>query len=175
MIKKASPADIPSLVALLNSAYRGEASKKGWTSEADKIEGDIRTDESQLQELMQTTGAAFFKYIDDSGNIGGCVFLQKLGEKLYLGMLCVSPGLQAKGTGKNIMTVAEEYARQKECTAIFMRVFSFRHELISWYEKQGYYKTGEIVAFENSPYGTASEKLEFLIMEKRVSLHNQSR
>lgn len=168
MIKKASSSDIPALVALLNSAYRGEASKQGWTSEADKIEGDIRTDEDQLQELMQTPNAVFLKYTGNSGNIVGCVFLHKREEKLYLGMLCVSPVVQAKGVGKKLMTAAEGYARQENCPAIFMRVFSFRHELIRWYEKQGYYKTGEINPFENSRYGTATEKLEFLIMEKKI-------
>ena len=42
-IKIAIQADIPSIVALLNSAYRGESSMKGWTTEAHLIGGNVRT------------------------------------------------------------------------------------------------------------------------------------
>ncbi len=45
--------DIPDLLQLINSAYRGEEAKKGWTHEADLIEGSIRTDEASLLQLIQ--------------------------------------------------------------------------------------------------------------------------
>lgn len=169
MIARANHADIPALVSLLNRAYRGEESKKGWTTEADMISGGIRTDEAQLKEMMDKPGAVFLKYVNDEGIIQGCVFLDKREGKLYLGMLSVNPELQAMGTGKKIMQAAEEYARQQQCPAIFMRVVSVRPELIAWYERQGYKKTGEVQPFEDSIYGTATMPFEFLIMEKKIS------
>jgi hypothetical protein len=75
-IIQATLKDIPALEALLNSAYRGEGSKKGWTSEARLIEGDLRTDAGTLQKLMHTPGAVFLKYVNEENVIEGCVFLQ---------------------------------------------------------------------------------------------------
>ncbi|MEP7372494.1 MAG: GNAT family N-acetyltransferase [Chitinophagaceae bacterium] len=161
--------DIPQLVALINSAYRGDASKKGWTTEADLLKGEIRTNEETMAQLMQTKGSEFLKYINEQNEIEGCVFLDKKGTRLYLGMLSVSPLVQAKGTGKQLMNAATNYAKREECNAIYMRVISLRHELISWYEKQGYYKTGQTEAFpDDNRFGIPTQPLEFLILEKMI-------
>lgn len=164
----ANTQDIPALVALLNSAYRGDASKKGWTTEADMIEGELRTDKDDMLRLMKQPDTVFLKYTNDKNEIDGCVFLQKRQGKMYLGMLSVNPKLQARGTGKEIMAAAEEYARQQGCPAIFMRVISLRHELIAWYERKGYHRTGEMQPFENSRFGTASVPFDFLVMQKEL-------
>ena len=161
--------DIPELVSLINSAYRGDASKKGWTTEADLLEGEIRTNEETLEQLLQTNGAVFLKYINEQNEIEGCIFLDKKGDQLYLGMLSVSPILQAKGTGKTLMNAAVDYAKQEGCDSIFMRVISLRHELINWYEKLGYSKTGQTEAFPNdNRFGIPTQPLEFFIMEKMI-------
>ena len=84
-------------------------------------------------------------------------------------MLSVSPLLQAKGTGKQLMNAAAGYAKQEGCDSIFMRVISVRYELINWYEKQGYYKTGQTEAFpDDNRFGIPTQPLEFLIMEKMI-------
>lgn len=131
MIRFAVQSDIPDLVLLINSAYRGEVSKKGWTTEANLISGDIRTDKSQMEEQMKAPGAVFLVYQNEVGTLEGSVFLHKKGDKLYLGMLSVLPELQAKGIGKKLMSAAEAYAMQENCNSIYMRVISERHELIS--------------------------------------------
>lgn len=158
--------DIPALVKLLNNAYRGEESKKGWTTEADMVAGDLRTDEVNLKELMELPDAAFLKFTNAKNEIEGCVFLHKRQGKIYLGMLSVSPGLQAKGIGKQIMAAAELFAKEQGCPAVFMRVISIRHELVAWYERQGYNKTGEIQPFDDTKFGTAKQPIEFVVMQK---------
>lgn len=159
--------DIPSLVPLLNSAYRGDASKKGWTTEADMIEGSLRTDETTLSELMQQPGAVILKYTDPENKIAGCVFLRKEDKKIYLGMLSVSPLIQAKGIGKQLMAAAEAYAAEQACTSIYMRVISIRYELIAWYERKGYYNTGITQPFPNEPkFGIPKQPIEFILMQK---------
>ncbi|HLG38495.1 MAG TPA: GNAT family N-acetyltransferase [Chitinophagaceae bacterium] len=168
-ILQATAEDIPALEALLNSAYRGEEAKKGWTNEADLIEGDIRTDASALHKLMHSPEAIFLKYINEENIIEGCVFLQKKENRLYLGMLSVSPLIQAKGIGKQLMTEAEEYARHKNCTSIFIKVISLRHELVAWYERKGYRKSGETEPFPaQDSFGRARQPLEFVIMERVI-------
>ncbi len=168
-ILTATSADIPALVALLNSAYRGDASKKGWTTEADLLKGELRTDEATVKELMQTPGAVFLKYVNEENNLAGCVFLHKKENKLYLGMLSVSPMIQAKGIGKQLMAAAAEHAQQQNCTSIFMKVISVRHELVNWYERHGYQKTGETEPFPaGNRFGVPTQPLEFVILEKNI-------
>lgn len=159
--------DIPALVALMDSAYRGDESKKGWTSEADLLLGNKRTDESIVNEMMKTPGAVFLKYINYRNEVDGCVFLQKNDNRLYLGMLCVSPLAQANGIGKQLMSQAEMHAKNLNCTSIYMSVISVRHELIAWYERKGYFKTGETKPFPvDERFGIPTQKLEFEILEK---------
>ncbi len=168
-ITKANTRDIPQLEKLLNNAYRGEDSKKGWTTEADLLEGNIRTDASTLYKIMHEPGASLLKYTNDQGEVEGCVFLQKHAQRLYLGMLSVLPWLQAKGIGKLLMKAAETYAKDNNCSVIFMKVISARNELIAWYERKGYRKTGQTESFTpDGKFGTPTQPLEFLIMEKIV-------
>lgn len=168
-IRIATEPDIPVLVKLINSAYRGEESKAGWTTEADVVAGDIRTDEENLNELMKKPGAVFLTYTNDKNEIEGTVFLHNREPgKLYLGMLSVNPELQTKGTGKKMMAAAEVHARNLNCQCIYMRVISIRHELIAWYERQGYYQTGETQPFPSDKFGMAKQPLEFIVLQKDI-------
>jgi len=168
MVTIATEKDIPALNVLINSAYRGDSSKQGWTTEADLL-GGIRTDEESLKEMMQNANASILKY-EKENKILACVYLKKEDDKLYLGMLTVSPQLQNKGIGKILLKASEEEARKTNCAAIFMTVISQRTELINWYKKHGYIDTGEKKPFpENDPrFGIPKTKLEFIVMEKNI-------
>ena len=159
--------DIPVLDKLVNSAYRGESSKKGWTTEADLLDG-IRTDEHGLQIMFQNPNATILKY-EEAGQLLGCVYLETKGTDLYLGMLTVSPDAQTNGIGKQLMAAAEQMAIVQHCRAITMTVITVRHELIAWYERRGYRPTGERIPFPNNPnLGILKQSLEFMIMEKAL-------
>ena len=161
-------ADIPQLLPLINNAYRGEEAKKGWTHEADLIDGPIRTNETSIKQLIQKPDAIILKYLHD-GKIAGCVYLEKKEERLYLGMLSVSPEIQAQGIGKKLLKAAEEHAKNKNCTVIEMTVISVRHELIAWYERNGYHQTTKREPFPaNGKFGNPRRQLEFIYMEKQV-------
>lgn len=95
------------------------------------------------------------------------MYLQKKNESLYLGMLSVSPDLQAKGTGKFLLKAADDYARKHGCTQIEMTVISVRKELISWYNRQGYVDTGHTEPFpQDERFGKPVKPIEFMIMKK---------
>lgn len=163
----ATEADIASVKDLLNISYRGEASKKGWTTEAELITGETRADENMVRKVMQQPGSVFLKYTDADGQMTGCVNLQQHGEKIYLGMFSVAPHLQGAGIGKQILEASEEYALHVKCSSIYMSVISLRKELISWYQRHGYADTGKRIPFEEDGItGTHLQKLEFMIMEK---------
>jgi ribosomal protein S18 acetylase RimI-like enzyme len=169
MIEKAEKKDIPGLVKLINSAYRGDESRKGWTTEADIIEGELRTDESVLSAMLIRKVSVILKYILHD-EICGCVHLEDQNGKLHLGMLSVSPSMQGKNIGKKLLSAAEEYALENNLTAIVMSVISLRHELIAWYEKHGYKKTGETKPFpsDDNKFGSPKQPLDFVIMEKSL-------
>jgi N-acetylglutamate synthase-like GNAT family acetyltransferase len=105
MITKATIEDVTALNNLVNSAYRGESSKKGWTTEADLL-GGIRTTEKGLTETIQKSDTTILKYTDNQEVIA-CVMLVEKADKLYLGMLTVSPELQGGGVGKKLLYEAE--------------------------------------------------------------------
>lgn len=167
-ITAAAKSDTPALVCLINSAYRGEASKKGWTTEADLLDG-MRTDEANISELMDDANAVFLKCLSEEGKLTGSVYLQRQNDKIYLGMLSVSPELQGAGIGKQLMRAAEEYATKNNCLSIFMTVISVRLELIAWYERHGYKKTGETKPFPaGGKFGMQKQPLELIVLEKNV-------
>lgn len=167
-ISIADEADILSIVKLLNSAYRGESSKKGWTTEANLIAGEERTNEEDIKNIMQQPGSIILKFTD-KGVITGCVNLQQLKKKIYLGMLSVSPSLQNGGVGKQLLAAAEEFARFVKYDNIYMSVISVRSELINWYNRHGYFATGELKPFiENELTGKHLQPLEFMILEKKL-------
>ena len=168
MITEATIADIPSLNQLINSAYRGESSKKGWTTEANILEGK-RTTEDELIEIIQDQKNTILKY-SENNEIIGCVLLVEKEDELYLGMLTVSPELQNSGIGKKLMQQAEIYASDLGLSKIVMTVISVREELISWYKRKGFVDTGAREPFPASDVfsQTANEPLEFMVLEKRI-------
>ena len=168
MITKATLQDIPALNILINSAYRGETSKKGWTTEANLLEGK-RTNEEELTETILNPKNTILKYTENDKIIGSVLLVEKE-HQLYLGMLTVSPELQNSGIGKKLLAEAENHAKALGLSSIIMTVISVREELIAWYKRHGYVDTGEREAFpESGIHVTVSEvPLEFIYLEKRI-------
>jgi ribosomal protein S18 acetylase RimI-like enzyme len=167
-IMQAEHTDVAAICALVNSAYRGDTSRKGWTTEADLLDG-IRIDELMLEDYIKDENAIILKCIDDANAIVGCVYLRHDGGHLYLGMLTVSPELQAKGIGKLLLHASEEHATRKGCKSIVITVITSRTELIEWYKRHGYRETGEKQPFPKSErFGKPKQPLEFLVMEKSL-------
>jgi ribosomal protein S18 acetylase RimI-like enzyme len=168
MITKATLADIPALNILINSAYRGESSKKGWTTEANLLEGK-RTTEEELTETIQNPKNTILKFTEN-GKIISSVLLVEKEHQLYLGMLTVDPELQNSGIGRKMLAEAENHAKSLGLTSIIMTVISVREELIAWYKRNGYVDTGDREAFPSSDiHINISEKpLEFIYFEKQL-------
>jgi predicted N-acetyltransferase YhbS len=162
----ATERDIPALDKLVNSAYRGDSSRKGWTTEADLLDG-IRTSETGLHEMMAKKNAVIL--IAEENEIDGCVYLEKQEDSLYLGMLTVKPDLQGKGTGAALMKASELKAKEMGCNNIRMTVITVREELIAYYKRKGFKDTGERAPFPTDPkFGIPKQPLEFMVMEKHL-------
>ncbi len=157
------------VVALVNSAYRGEGSKKGWTTEADLIEGTLRIDKDSLYKMLDRPGSVVLT-CKDADTVVGCVYLKKDDEGLYLGMLSVSPSMQGSGTGKKLLQAAEEHAIETGAKYIVMSVIDLRHELIAWYERHGYKRTGETKPFPaDDKFGKPRLPMCFVILKKMIN------
>lgn len=168
MITKATLEDVSSLNKLINSAYRGESSKKGWTTEANLLEG-LRTTEQELTETIANPKNTILKFTENNAIIG-CVLLIEKEQQLYLGMLTVSPELQNSGVGKKLLQQAEIHALALGLPKIVMTVISVREELISWYKRNGYIDTGAKEPFPVSEahVSISEQPLEFIVLEKKI-------
>ncbi|WP_330237065.1 GNAT family N-acetyltransferase [Streptomyces sp. NBC_00566] len=147
--RDATGADVDALVALVESAYRGDASRAGWTTEADILDGQ-RTDPEGVLQVVEAPDSKLL-VVERDDRIVACCQLEHRGTHAYFGMFAVSPTLQGAGLGKAVMTEAERQARTAwGATEMHMTVISVRDDLIGWYERRGYRRTGEMTPF---PYG----------------------
>ncbi|MBO0833739.1 MAG: GNAT family N-acetyltransferase [Actinobacteria bacterium] len=148
--RRATSADVGAIVKLVESAYRGDASRAGWTTEADLLDGQ-RTDTAAVGELLATPDGIVL-LAEDAGQLVGCCHLERrTGGEAYFGMFSVQPTQQSNGVGGQLLTEAERLAQQEwAATTMVMTVIAQRTELISWYERRGYHRTGELRPF---PYG----------------------
>ncbi|MBK8726371.1 MAG: GNAT family N-acetyltransferase [Holophagaceae bacterium] len=139
--------DIEALVALVNSAYRGDASRAGWTTEADLITGP-RIDGDGLRELINAPGSLLLLCLQ-GGAIIGSVHLKRLeAHSAYLGLFVVQPTLQGSGIGRRFLAEAEATVQQAwGSRRMTMSVITIRPELVAYYERRGYRRTGELHPF----------------------------
>ena len=181
--RDATEADIPALIALVTSAYRGDASRVGWTTEADILDGQ-RIDAAMLHEDLQRPQSVILlaeetrddtpprliacahiavEHGDDDGSDDGR-------DAAYFGMFSVRPELQGGGIGRMVLDEAERLARERfACTRMRMTVIDCRDELIAYYERRGYRRTGIKKPFPhgNPRYGLPKrDDLQFEVLEK---------
>jgi GNAT superfamily N-acetyltransferase len=143
-IRRAKPGDVDDVVSLVESAYRGESSRAGWTTEADLLDGQ-RTDPDEVASVLDDLIVAE----DDSGLVGCCTLIPRDGHA-YFGMFAVRPGLQGGGVGSQLLAEAERLAAEHGAGHVEMTVISTRTELIDFYLRRGYVDIGETRPF---PYG----------------------
>ncbi|MFJ7150220.1 GNAT family N-acetyltransferase [Streptomyces sp. NPDC100445] len=166
--RDATEADVDALVALVESAYRGDSSRAGWTTEADILEGR-RTDPEAVLAVIEAPASRLLA-VERDGRVVACCQLEHRGDHAYFGMFAVSPALQGSGLGGAVMAEAERVARETwDATEMRMTVISVRGDLIAWYERRGYRRTGRTEPF---PYGDERfgvpqrDDLEFEVLAK---------
>jgi ribosomal protein S18 acetylase RimI-like enzyme len=172
MFRRAGAPDVPGLVALIESAYRGESSRAGWTTEAHLLDGP-RTDAEAVSAVVTADGSAML-VAEDGGELVGCCRLdQRPGGEAYFGMFSVRPGQQGRGRGREILAEAERLARDEwGANTMVMTVLAQRLDLIAWYERRGYRPTGESQPF---PYGNPRfgipkrPDLSFVVLAKALA------
>jgi ribosomal protein S18 acetylase RimI-like enzyme len=168
--RRAIASDVPAIVPLVQSAYRGEASRAGWTSEADLLDG-ARTDPEDVQSCIDRERSAILLG-ERTGELVACAHIAVEHGAGYFGMFSVVPGLQGGGVGSAVLEEAERIVRVEWHVAVMrMSVIDVRAELIAFYERRGYARTGVTKPF---PYGTERfgiprrSDLRFAVLEKAL-------
>lgn len=162
--------DTARLVEHIENAYRGDASRVGWTTEADLLGGQ-RTDAQEIEGILANRAARLLLALEDD-KLVGCVLLRRSGASVYIGMLAVVPNRQGGGIGRGLLAEAERRAKREfGLTQAYMTVIEQRFELIDWYVRRGYVRTARTEPF---PYGDPRfglpkrDDLRFVVLEKAL-------
>jgi ribosomal protein S18 acetylase RimI-like enzyme len=168
--RDAGAGDVDAVVALVESAYRGDASRQGWTTEADLLDGR-RTGADDVAACLQRPRSRIL-LAERDGALLACAHVAEEDGAGYFGMFSVDPARQGGGIGKQLLAEAERMASEEwSLRAMRMTVIDVRDELIAFYERRGYRRTG---IFKPFPYGDARfglpkrGDLRFEILEKSL-------
>jgi len=172
-LEAATLQDAGEVSRVVNTAYRGEDSAAGWTSEIGILSGP-RSDTAAIEQLIATgTATVLVARNGDARSVIGCICVEALDAATwYFSMIAIDPKRQAQGLGKKVVAAAETYVRARGATRARMTVIQIRRALVDWYQRQGYRPTGEIEPF---PYGDDSvgvplrADLNFLVLEKVIT------
>jgi GNAT superfamily N-acetyltransferase len=169
--RQATRADAAALHTLVNAAYRGDSSRAGWTTEADLLDGQ-RVDVEGLLAMIDAPGHVVLLQ-ERAGALVGCVHLERTGDECYLGLLTIRPTAQGAGLGRALLEAAERWAVDHwGSRAAHLTVITLRVELVAWYERRGYRRTGVRKPF---PYGDTHfglprrPDLEFEVLRKLLA------
>lgn len=143
--------DIATVVELVQAAYRGETSRRGWTTEADLLEGQ-RVDATMVAEVLADPDATILAVRRDASLVACCELRHRPAHPdVHFGMFAVEPTIQGGGLGRRVLAEAERIAQERwRAERMVMTVLEVRSELIEWYLRRGYAPTGETGDF---PYG----------------------
>lgn len=167
--------DVPAILALVESAYRGDSSRAGWTTEADFLEGR-RTDSDDIESVLSREQSQIL-LAERDGQLVACANVAVEDGAGYFGMFSVVPTLQGKGIGSLVLAEAERIAAEAwSCPTMRMTVIDIRDDLIPYYERRGYRRTGIKKPF---PYGDERfglpkrDDLRFEVLEKPLARSNR--
>jgi ribosomal protein S18 acetylase RimI-like enzyme len=170
--RRAGLADVSALAALIETAYRGESSRAGWTTEADLLDGQ-RTDAQAIAQNLRTAGRLMLVAEADGFLAGCCLLERRPQQRAYFGMFSVPPGHQGQGWGGQLLAEAERLARDDwAAQTMVMSVLAPRLDLIAWYERRGYRRTGETQLFPYDDVRAGQPKrpdLHFVVLAKPLA------
>lgn len=166
--RAAGAADVAAIVALTESAYRGESSRAGWTTEADLLDGQ-RIDAAAVHECIERPHSRVV-LAECDGALIACAHVCVEHGAGYFGMFSVRPTAQGGGIGRQVIAEAERIAHDEwHMPVMRMTVIDARDELIAYYQRRGYRRTGIHKPF---PYGDPRfglpkrDDLRFEVLEK---------
>ena len=171
-LEPATDADLPPIAALVNAAYRGDTARRGWTHEADLLEGQ-RTDVADLaRQLRDRAGTVLLvgRLGDDAAPVASVLLVPEGDGAWHLSMLTVDPDRQNRGLGRRLLAGAERVAAAHGARETRLSVIGLRRELLAWYERRGYRPIGHApFPVDDAAIGQARRTdLDFVVLAKRL-------
>lgn len=167
-LRLAEPGDVDALVTLVRAAYRGEGGRRGWTTEADLVDGGRVTAEELAAAVDDPAGPVLV--VEEEGRLVACGRLQRHGQTAGFGLFAVDPDRQGAGVGGWLLEQAERRAATGwGSRAVRIQVLEPRHELLAFYRRRGYRPTGERIAFAHGDERPLVDGLAFVVLEKQLS------
>jgi|SRR5450830_932200 len=171
--RKAIVSDADAIAQLVNSAYRGESSRAGWTTEADLLDG-LRTSADEIQQLITAESAIILLCLNGTALIGS-ICIEKAQDTAHIGMFVVNPASQGQGIGKQLLAAAENLAQQTWAVQTYqMHVITLRHELIAFYERRGYQRTEILTEFPVNDAVWQPKRAGLQLATLEIIIKNQS-
>lgn len=171
-IRPAAPADAQTVADLVQTAYRGESGRRGWTTESDLLDGQ-RIDVDGVRAIIDGADSEVLVVRDDDGGDDGrivaCAEVRRFDEHTgYFGLFAVDPDRQNTGIGRELLASAERFARETwHSDTMRMTVIDSRTELIDWYDRRGYQRTDEVVPMPPEVLADARRPgLQFAVLTK---------
>lgn len=163
-VRPATVDDAEAVAALVHAAYRSEESRRGWTTEADLVAGQ-RADAGMIRHLVERADDEVLVAVGDDGLPYACCHLQRRDGTAYLGMFAVRPRRQGGGVGRGMLAAAERWARDRwGSTTLEITVLNHRPELLAWYERCGFARTGEEHAFPSDDHRVGEPRRPDLVL-----------
>jgi len=169
----ATDADVPAVVSLINTAFRGAGDDTGWSTREQYIEGTRITEDLLREDIAAKPHATMLLWRRADNSLRGCVWLEPVNDSVwYLGKLAIPPRDQNAGLGRKLLQAAENWAQQRGATEIRMTTVNLRAALIDWYKRRGYALTGETKPF---PYGDSRfgrpkrDDLHFVVLRRQLA------
>lgn len=129
-LRVAHAADAERLVEVINPAFR---KAEGYIINGDRVDFEL------IQSLL-TKGE--FLIVEDESVMAGCVYVERRGERAYLGLLSVAPERQKTGLGSTLMREAEQHCANAGCRFMDLRTINLRTDNAAFYKRRGYVETG---------------------------------
>ena len=170
MLEPAIFEDHPAVVTIVNRAYRGTGDHRGWNSEADLIAGDRITLDQLRQDLADNPDACLLVHRGPDGEVCACVRVEpEAADRWYFGMLAISPAGQASGLGRRILEAIDGHVRDHSGRRLRITVINVRDQLIAWYERRGFVRTGEVEPLPEGIGTPLRENMNFVVLVKDLA------
>jgi ribosomal protein S18 acetylase RimI-like enzyme len=137
-IRMATDADFDALLSLINRAFDVERFFK----DEDRLDTVKLRDYFAKGSFLLLEEESQEEVGDKAGALAGCVYVERRGDRVYMGLLSVDPARQKRGLGRRLSAAAEEFARETGARFIDLTLVNLRSELPGIYEKLGYRVTG---------------------------------
>ncbi|KAF4200469.1 hypothetical protein CNMCM8927_003036 [Aspergillus lentulus] len=168
----ATPDDAPQIQQLVQSAFRTQDSRPNWTGDTALAAG-FSIGVEEILTIITKPDSAFLIATDTNGVLVASIGISRhSADFARLFLLAVSDEFQRGGIGRQVLAYAESY-----CQRIWgvnkgsLNALSNRLELILWYMRRGYRRTGELTPFpvQRVEGSALHEDLCFVEMEKEFN------